>query len=286
MEPHSLSQPTDARIACGAKTMRLCTRESLHQLVVEHMNGARFIAVSNREPCIHQYNGGQIECMTPASGLVTALNPIMRASGGVWVAHGSGTADRASADDHGRVGIPAEAPAYTLRRVWLPADIERGYYYGLANEGLWPLCHLAFRRPRFSRDDWESYRRANELFAEAVLEEANGGPAFVFIQDYHFALLPEMLRRANPRLAIAQFWHIPWPPPDTFRIFPWGRELLEGLLGNDLLGFQLSSDCANFLGAVEQPSLALTDDVCRQVHRCGHSTNVRPFPISIDFEEY
>jgi trehalose 6-phosphate synthase len=249
------------------------------------MRGFKFIVVSNREPYIHEYRNGQIECIKRASGLTTALDPIMRASGGVWIAHGSGTADRTAVDARHHVRVPPEDPAYSLRRVWLSAEIERGYYYGLANQAIWPLCHIAYRRPTFRGRDWDSYRLANELFAEAVLEEANGYPAFVFIQDYHFGLLPRILKRADPKLIVAQFWHIPWPPNELFRTFPWKQELLEGLLGNDLLGFQLTCHCWNFLEAVHSNREAQADHDAARVRMRDHNTAVRAFPISIDFDE-
>ena len=185
--------------------------------------------------------------------------------------------------DH--VIVPPEDPAYTLRRVWLDKETEDRYYYGLSNEGLWPLCHIAFHRPIFRLRDWESYRRANQLFAEAVLEEADGKPALVFIQDYHFGLLPRMLKDRNPNLTIAQFWHIPWPNRETFRTFPWREELLDGLLGNDLLGFHLGYHCANFLETVDRSLEAMVDTEHCDVWRGGRMTQVRPFPISIDFDE-
>ena len=173
----------------------------------------RFIVVSNREPYVHAMHQGRVECITPASGMATALDPIMRASGGVWIAHGSGDADRLVTDALDHVAVPPDNPRYTLRRVWLDKEIEKGYYYGLSNEGLWPLCHIAFHSPVFRLGDWECYRRANQIFADAVLEEAQGEPAFVFIQDYHFGLLPRMLKNSNPSLVVAQFWHIPVAEP-------------------------------------------------------------------------
>jgi trehalose-6-phosphate synthase len=266
--------------------MRAWTKHYLQQVVAQQMRGFKFIAVSNREPYIHEHTNGRIECLKPASGLTTAIDPIMRASGGVWIAHGSGTADRSVVDPKQHVRVPPEDPAYTLRRVWLSAEVEKEYYYGLANEGIWPLCHVAFRRPRFRQRDWESYRFANELFAEAILEEVNGYPAFVFIQDYHFGLLPRILKRANPQLTVAQFWHIPWPHNEVFRTFPWKRELLEGLLGNDLLGFQLPCHCSNFLETINRNLDAQVD--CNGAHvRMGkRNTAVRAFPISIDFDEH
>jgi trehalose-6-phosphate synthase len=266
--------------------MRAWTKHSLQQVVAQRMHGFKFIAVSNREPYIHEYNSGRIECLKPASGLATAIDPIMRASGGVWIAHGSGTADRAAVDSRQHVRVPPEDPAYDLRRVWLPAEVEKEYYYGLANEAIWPLCHVAFRRPSFRRHDWDSYRFANELFAEAVLEEVNGYPAFVFIQDYHFGLLPRILKRANPQLTVAQFWHIPWPHNEVFRTFPWKRELLEGLLGNDLLGFQLPCHCSNFLETIHCNLDAQVDFDGAHVRMRKCNTAVRAFPISIDFDEH
>jgi trehalose 6-phosphate synthase len=261
------------------------TKESLQQLVAQRMRGFKFIAVSNREPYIHEHRHGQIECIKPASGLTTAIDPIMRASGGVWIAHGSGTADRIAVDARHHVRVPPEDPAYNLRRVWLSTETERGYYYGLANQAIWPLCHIAYRRPTFRGRDWDSYRLANELFAEAVLEEANGYPAFVFIQDYHFGLLPRILKRADPKLTVAQFWHIPWPPNELFRTFPWKKELLDGLLGNDLLGFQLTCHGSNFLEAVHSDLEARADYDAARVRMRQHNTAVRAFPISIDFDE-
>jgi trehalose 6-phosphate synthase len=266
--------------------MNVWTKEALHRLVKERLSGFRFIAVSNREPYIHTYRDSTIECIQPASGLATAIDPIMRASGGVWVAHGSGTADRQVVDRRDHVAVPPERPAYTLRRVWLPAAVEQGYYYGLANEGLWPLCHIAFQRPRFSQANWDCYRQANECFAEAVLEEAGSEPAFVFIQDYHLGLLPRLLKRSNPKLVVAQFWHIPWPNRETFRAFPWKEELIDGMLGNDLLGFHLPYHCANFLETVDRNIEALVDTERSRVARAGHTTSVRAFPISIDFDHH
>jgi alpha,alpha-trehalose-phosphate synthase [UDP-forming] len=265
---------------------KIWTKSDLHQLVRRHFRGLRFIAVSNREPYIHRHAGKEVECIQPASGLALALDPIMRAAGGVWVAHGSGDADRSAVDRNDHVAVPPGNPSYTLRRVWLEKRIEKEYYYGLSNEGLWPLCHIAFHRPVFRLSDWESYRAANRIFADAIIEEADGEPAVVFIQDYHFGLLPRMLKQRNPHLIIAQFWHIPWPNRETFRVFPWKEELLDGLLGNDLLGFHLRYHCENFLETVDRGLEAMVDAEHSEVYRNGNVTRVHPFPISIDYEEH
>jgi trehalose-6-phosphate synthase len=260
------------------------TSQSLQDMIAARLTGHRLIVVANREPYVHRYAGDEVRCLRPASGMATALHPIMAATGGTWVAHGSGDADRAAVDAHDRVRVPPEAPAYTLRRVWLTKEQEDGYYYGLANEGLWPLCHITFTRPAFQPADWAAYKEVNELFAKAVLEEAAGQPAVVFIQDYHFCLLPALLKRlGGGKLLVAQFWHIPWPNRETFRAFPWQEDLLAGLLGNDLLGFHIRYHCQNFLDTVDRGIEAKVDHERFEVTRGGKVTTVRPFPISIDF---
>lgn len=262
------------------------TKEALHEMVEAKLHDHKFIVVANREPYIHRYVGKRIECVQPASGMTTALDPILRACGGVWVAHGSGDADHATVDMHDHVQVPPEDPRYTLRRVWLTKEQEQGYYYGLSNEGLWPLCHITFTRPSFKPQDWEIYREVNRVFAEAVLQEVDGKPTFVFVQDYHFTLLPRLLKQANPSLIVAQFWHIPWPNRETFRAFPWKEELLDGLLGNDLLGFHLRYHCQNFLDTIDRALEARVDQERFEVTRGGKVTTVRPFPISIDYAEH
>lgn len=258
------------------------TAKQLRQTIKERLGESLFIVVSNREPYIHQYEGGEIVCETPASGLTIALDPVVRAAGGVWIAHGSGDADRDVVDAHGHVRVPPEQPAYTLRRVWLSREEEDLYYDGFANSALWPLCHIAYHRPSFRQEEWEAYRAVNRKFADAVLQEVGDRRAFVFIQDYHFALLPRMLKRPNIRTA--QFWHIPWPNREAFRICPWGEELLDGMLGNDLLGFHIGYHCQNFLDTVDRTIEARVDYERSTVTRGGLTTQVRPFPISVDFD--
>lgn len=262
------------------------TRETLHDLISSRMQGFKFIVVANREPFIHRYEDEQITVIKPASGMVTAIDPIMDASGGTWVAHGSGEADRETVDQYDRVSVPPEKPTYSLRRVWLTKQQEEAYYYGLSNEGLWPLCHVTFTRPVFRPKDWISYREVNQLFADVVLQEAGNTPTFVFIQDYHFCLLPRMLKNANANLVVAQFWHIPWPNREVFRVFPWKEELLDGLLGNDLLGFHVRYHCQNFLDTVDRSIEARVDTDRFEITRNGHVTSIRDFPISIDFQEH
>lgn len=259
--------------------------ESLGKLVSRASKGSRFIVVSNREPWVHERDTNGIRMLRPASGMVTAIEPIIRATGGTWIAHGSGSADRLVTDEKGRIGIPPEKPAYVLRRVWLSRKEENGYYYGISNQALWPLCHIVYTRPRFTRADWEVYRSVNRRFCDAVLEEAAGEPAIVFIQDYHFGLLPRMLRSAQPDLCLIHFWHVPWPNREAFRILPWGEELLDGLLGNDILGFHIQYHCNNFMDTVDRGIEARVDYEHFKIFRGGRPTHIRPFPISVDFHQ-
>jgi trehalose-6-phosphate synthase len=261
------------------------TRESLHRLVAEKFRDYLFVVVSNREPYVHSHAYGEIHCDMPASGLTTALDPVMRACGGIWIAHGSGNADRETVDEWDRVRVPPDDPQYALRRVWLTKEEEDGYYYGFSNDALWPLCHIAYTRPTFNEADWKMYKKINERFADVVLKEVGSRRAFVFIQDYHLALLPRLLRDSNPDLIIAQFWHIPWPNREAFHVCPWQVDLLKGLLGNHLLGFHLRYHCNNFLDTVDGAIEARVDRDRYEATHGGEKTAIRPFPISVDFEE-
>lgn len=260
------------------------TRDTLREQVQRTLRNRLFVVVSNREPYMHIYHDRKIQMLRPASGLTIALDPVMRAVGGLWVAHGAGEADPEVTDDRGRVQVPPEKPAYTLKRVWLTKEQEEGYYYGFANGAFWPLCHNAFRRPVFRQSDWERYREVNGLFAQAVAEEVGDQKAFIFIQDYHWGLLPRMLKERCPQAKVAHFWHIPWPHPEVFRICPWRIDILKGLLGNDMLCFHIRHHGLNFMDTVERELEARTDRETNAIIYRGHATKIRNFPISVDFE--
>lgn len=260
------------------------TKDNLKEVVRDKIGNHKLIVISNREPYIHSYGESGIVCGRPASGMTTALDPVMRACGGTWIATGSGEADWDVVDAKGRVPVPPWNPSYTLRRVPLTREEEDGYYYGFANEGLWPLCHNVYVRPTFRESDWAAYRSVNERFAEVVLEELAGDEGFVFIQDYHFALLPRFIKERRPEVVVAQFWHIPWPNPEAFRVCPQGEEILLGLLGNDILGFHIRNHGLNFLDCMDRFLEARIDRERLSVFKGGRETLVRPFPISIDFE--
>jgi trehalose 6-phosphate synthase len=245
--------------------------------------GRRFVVVSNRQPYSHVRVRNRVRVEKPPSGLTLALEPILQAVGGIWLAASSGNADREFVDERGRVLHPPAGTAYGLRRLFLPEDLREDYYAGFANSSLWPLCHYAYRRPQFEERWWQAYRRANELFADGVADEVGSEPAVVFIQDFHLALLPRMVRERCPQALVAQFWHIPWPAADVFRICPWRRELLRGLLGNDLLGFHLVHHCNNFLDTVDRELQVRVDRERNAVIAAATQTSVAAFPISVDY---
>lgn len=248
------------------------------------LGNRRLVIVSNRKPYMHRYEQGRVVCERPASGMVVGLDPVLNVCGGLWVTHGSGPADRVVVDARDCVPVPPDAPRYTLKRVWLTKDEEAGYYYGFANETLWPLCHIVFTRPRFDLLDWQAYMQVNEKFARAILGEIRDDPAVIWIQDYHFALLPRLLKETRPDLLVAQFWHIPWPNAEVFRICPWKHEILWGLLANDLLGFHIRYHCDNFLATADRELEVRIDRERSSVfHHNGVDTLIRPFPISTDF---
>jgi trehalose 6-phosphate synthase len=254
----------------------------LKQALQTYLQGERVILVANREPYIHEREAdGHIRVIHPASGLVTAIEPVMRACSGVWVAHGGGSADRDTADTQGRLRVPPGEDAYWLRRVWLTIEEEQGYYYGFANEGLWALCHLAHNRPEFRREDFSFYQKVNQRFADAVCEEADREDPIVLVQDYHFALAPAMIRARLPKATIITFWHIPWPNAERLGICPWHRELLAGLLGSSIIGFHTQAHCNNFLESVDRYLESRIDRASDAVTRTGVTTLVRPYPISI-----
>jgi trehalose 6-phosphate synthase len=258
------------------------TEERLKQFVQMQLNGRLLVVVSNREPVSHVWRGGQIHAQAPASGLVTAMDPVMRACGGVWVAHASGDADRETADGRGRLGVPVDDPRYTLRRVWLSKEEEQGYYFGFSNEGLWPLCHIVHTRPVFRPDDWSYYLEVNQKFADTVLDQIKDAESpLVLIQDYHFAPLGALIKAERPDARVAIFWHIPWPNFEAFGICPWQRELLLGMLGADLIGFHTQYYCNNFLETVDRALEARIDWERFSVTRGEHTTSVKPFPISV-----
>jgi trehalose 6-phosphate synthase len=258
--------------------------DALRRILRQDLKGDEVLIVSNREPYIHtRRKDNVIEIQRPASGLVTALEPIVRATSGTWIAHGAGSADRDTVDRNDHVMVPPEHPAYRIRRVWLSKEEEQGYYFGFANEGLWPLCHIAHTRPIFRAPDWEYYQTVNRRFADIVAQEARSDDPIILVQDYHFALLPKMVRERLPNATIITFWHIPWPNPEAFGILPWREEILEGMLGSSILGFHTQFHCNNFFDTVDRFLEARVDRETFSISHGGETTEVRRYPISIEW---
>jgi trehalose 6-phosphate synthase len=274
---------TEARLRDAGEHQWTAERLAVH--IRERFGSSRIFVLSNREPYMHVLQGRETVCMVPPSGLVTAIEPVLRACDGVWVAHGSGSADALNVDEFDRLRVPPDDPRYSLRRVWLSSEEESGYYDGFSNEGLWPLCHIAHTRPIFRASDWECYQRVNEKFATALLGEMEGSAnPIVFVQDYHFALVPRLIKAARPAARVAIFWHIPWPNPEAFGICPWQARLLEGLLGADLIGFHIPLHCNNFLSTVDRVLESRTDREHMTARRDGHTSSVRAYPVSVAFD--
>lgn len=260
------------------------TAERLKQTLNRHLHGEKIVILANREPYLHQRSpDGGIEIQHPASGLVTALEPVMRACSGVWVAHGSGSADRDTVDRKDHVSVPPGEESYHIRRVWLSDEEQQGYYYGFSNEGLWPLCHFAHTRPVFRAEDWRQYRAVNQKFADAVCSEVDSKDPIILVQDYHFALAPAMIRQRLPAATVIVFWHIPWPNAERMGICPWRNELLEGLLGSSIIGFHTQLHCNNFLDSVDRYLETRIDREHNAVVMQGHRTLIRPYPISLEW---
>ncbi|TGQ53015.1 trehalose-6-phosphate synthase [Mesorhizobium sp. M1C.F.Ca.ET.193.01.1.1] len=258
--------------------------ETLRKILAEDLPDAQVIVVSNREPYIHNEDkNGDVKLVVPASGLVSALEPITRACAGTWIAYGGGSADHVVVDANDRVQVPPRNPSYTLRRVWLTEEQYQGYYLGFANEGLWPLCHIAFTRPIFRDSDWEAYEAVNRKFADTVVAEARNERPIVLVQDYHFALLPRMIRERLPEAIVITFWHIPWPNSEVFSICPWRERILDGLLGSSIIGFHTQFHANNFTESVDRFMESRIERADAAISFGGQMTLVHAYPISIEW---
>jgi trehalose 6-phosphate synthase len=261
--------------------------KTLQAMIRDKLGDSPLIVVSNREPYVHRRDKRGITCMRASGGLVTALDPVLTACNGIWVAHGSGNADRYAVDENNEVQVPPDKPSYTLHRLWISKEEENGFYYGYSNEALWPLCHIAYTRPDFRKDDWRNYVRMNQRFADTVIDTIDRHhlqKPFVFIQDYHLTMLPRFLKARRPDIMTAHFWHIPWPNAEVFRICSQRREILEGLLANDIMAFHIKYHCDNFMDSVANELETRIDRENSAVVYGGATTLVRSFPISIDYE--
>lgn len=260
------------------------TVDRLREFIKAQLKGRPIFVLSNGEPYVHTKVKNSIEWSVPAGGVVTAIEPVMEACGGTWIAHGSGGADKSAADAEGKLKVPPDEPKYTLKRVWLSPKEVAGYYNGFSNEALWPLCHMAHVRPQFRKEDWQEYKKVNGIFAKTLLSEIrNVERPLVLVQDYHLALAPSLIKRSRPDAQVALFWHIPWPSAAQFNICPWRKELLEGMLGADLVGFHTQQYCNNFIDTIGNEIESRIDLEQFSIFRDEHRTFVKPFPTSIAF---
>lgn len=265
----------------AVRSDRVWTKERLRDHALDCLGtGNQLVVVSSREPYMHVSRDGAARVISPPGGLVTALDPVLRACGGTWVAHGTGDMDRETADADGRLTVPPGQSRYTLRRIWLSPD-ESDAYYSCCNDAIWPMCLMAHDRPVFRTSDWERYVAVNRRFAEATLDEIVGGDAVVLVQDYQMALVPRMIRKARPDIRVALFWHVPWPSAEAVRICPWHKEIIHGMLGADTIGFHLQQYCNNFMDSLERLVEARTDRDHGAVEMNGRTTRIRPQPISV-----
>ncbi len=262
------------------------TENRLKEFVKTYLKNRNIFVLSNREPYVHTKNNNEITYSMPASGMVTAVEPIMEACGGMWIAHGSGNADKLTADAEGKIQAPPDEPRYTLKRIWLTEEEEKGHYTGFSNEALWPLCHVSHTRPVFRKEDWVEYRRVNGKFAQTLLSEIkNIKDPIILVQDFHLAVVPRIIKNNRPDAQIGLFWHIPWPSAESFSICPWRKEILEGMLGADVVGFHTQQHCNNFMETVGKDIESVIDSEQFSITHKGHQTFIKPFPISVAFSE-
>ncbi|WP_247728437.1 alpha,alpha-trehalose-phosphate synthase (UDP-forming) [Halovivax limisalsi] len=246
------------------------------------------VLVSNREPYRHRYDEqGTVTVDRPTGGLTSALDPVLQRVGGTWIAWGDGDADEDVVDEADCVSVPPSDPAYTLRRLWLDEDTVDGYYEGFANRVLWPLCHGFPEHVESRPGDYRDYRDVNRRFATCATDHAEAN-SLVWLQDYHLALAPAYIEEtAPPGTTVGLFWHVPWPKPDEFGACPGAVELLDGLLGTDLLGFHVASFVENFFECVErfEPDASVDRDA-GVVTLDGDRTRVLATPLGIDADDH
>ncbi len=283
---HQLQLLLVASIAINELAGPLLFRRGLAQAGELEAHAPRpLVVVSNREPYLHDaVADGRVVVRAATGGVAVALDALMRERGGTWIAHGAGSADRLVVDAGDKVRVPPDSPSYLLRRLWIEEPTFSAYYGGFANEGLWPLCHVVDVRPKFRAEDWAAYQEVNGRFAAAIGDELGSTEAPVFIQDYHLALVAPALRARRPDTRTALFWHIPWPNPDRLRICPWHREIVAGLLANDLIAFQVERDRRNFLMATEEALGAEVELESSRVRLGGRFSTVVSVPIGVDYD--
>ncbi|MBI2474420.1 MAG: trehalose-6-phosphate synthase [Candidatus Taylorbacteria bacterium] len=284
---------SEARLAASEEArMRLekldspWTAHRLKEFTQDMLRGRPIVVVSHLEPYKHVNEGAAIAVRMPASGLLTAIEPVIQTCGGLWIAHGSGDADRSVVDERDRIQVPPENPKYTLKRIWLSAEEEKGYSHGFSDQAMYPLCLMSHTRPVFREKDWQTYQTVNAKFAAAVLAEIEEmSRPLILIQDFQFSLIARVIKQKRPDAVVGIFWHLPWVSAEAFSICPWRKEILDGILGADLIGFHTRSHFANFIKTVARELEAKIDYDRFTVTRGGHTSHIKAYPISVAYEE-
>lgn len=259
----------------------------MKKFFTREMGKRKFIVALQKEPYSHVYGkDGRIELTKSAGGVHVLIDSVLKETGGTVVAMASGEADKEVVDADSRCVIKTGNRNYTLKRIFLDKNEFDGFYYGFANQTLWPLFHVVFVKPVFNRAWWDTYVSVNRIFAENIIRELKSTEeAVIWINDYHLALVPKMLHEVNPRLAIGTFWHIPWPTHEIFRICPWRRQILEGILGSDFISFHRDYHVDNFVSCARRELGVMVESEPTTITRYGHKTQLTSLPAGIDFEE-
>jgi len=231
-----------------------------------------FVLVSHRGPYRLRKTPQGVRRERTIGGLATSLLPLIEQLGGVWITSGEST---------GRYLVPPRKPRFALHYLALSAEQRQGFYYGLSNNALWPLCHSFLGRVHYDLAEWNVYEEVNAEFARAALEEA-GEDDVIWVHDYQMARVPHYIREQRPNAKMLFFWHIPFPPLEIFRTLPWRHLILEGLLACDVIGFHIPAYVRNFMEAAEDILGARVDG--EWVYHKGARRRVVARPIGIDFQ--
>ncbi len=263
----------------------MTTSDELIKFVKKVLKGKQLVVAIQSEPYVHVKTPKGIKLQKGAGGAHVLLDGVLKQVGGLMVAVGRGTGDQQMSDAKGRIRVPPDTKTYTLKRIFLKKKELDGFYYGFANQTLWPLCHAVFIKPIFHTSWWEEYKQVNQKFADAILEEIKDDNAFIWVNDYHFALLPKMLQEKHPKLSVGVFWHIPWPTHEIFRICPWRKEILEGLLGADFIGFHRGYHVDNFVECARRELGVIVDNEPKSIIWNDNHTKLANLPAGIDYHE-
>lgn len=239
-----------------------------------------FIIAADAEPRVHVRKNGELKQIIPGGGVSIALDPIMQATDGVFIARAKTREDREVVNSSGKVRISGNIGSYSLKRIFLNKKEEEDYYFGFSNQTLWPLCHVAFERPQLDGGWYENYTKVNQAFAKAINDEAKSN-SFIWIHDYQLALVPSLIQKPRNGM-VGMFWHIPWPTWEVFRILPQKREILESMLHCDFLAFHRGYHVRNFLDTVRRELEVRIDEETSKVYYKNRVTTVKNLPLGID----